>query len=329
MATYKGIQGESVEVLTSDPTPTANHEGKLWYNSTSGDYKIAIDSGGTWSSATAVDTNVQAGAGSCGIASAAMYWQGDTPPYTKKAFTYDGSSWTETPAMNRDSGAYTQGCGTTTAALASAYYRNSPAADLATCEEWNGSAWSTQNNMNENDVGRTGCGTQTAALCAGGRGIAAPSTPVVNYVESYNGTSWTEEGDITTARYAAGMHNGTQTASLCIGGRISGSSGLVEEYNGTGWTEVGDLTTARYGSGASGTTALALVYGGYTSNTQTESWNGTSWTEVADLTTGRGTGGSAGVHNTSALMISGGEPYKSQVEEWTSPTYTVKTVTVT
>ena len=43
MGTYKGIQGESVETLSSDPTPTQAHVGKLWYNSTSGAFKIATE----------------------------------------------------------------------------------------------------------------------------------------------------------------------------------------------------------------------------------------------------------------------------------------------
>jgi len=43
MATYKGIQGYSVQTLASDPSPTASVEGQLWYNSTSGTYKIAVD----------------------------------------------------------------------------------------------------------------------------------------------------------------------------------------------------------------------------------------------------------------------------------------------
>jgi len=46
MATYKGIQGYSVQKLESDPTASANTEGQVWYNSTSYSFKIVVDDGG-------------------------------------------------------------------------------------------------------------------------------------------------------------------------------------------------------------------------------------------------------------------------------------------
>ena len=45
MATYKGIQGYSVQKLSSDP-PAALSVGQLWYNSTSGKFKIVVDDSG-------------------------------------------------------------------------------------------------------------------------------------------------------------------------------------------------------------------------------------------------------------------------------------------
>ena len=46
MATYKGIQGYTVQSLASDPTASANTEGQVWYNSTTGTFKIVVDDGG-------------------------------------------------------------------------------------------------------------------------------------------------------------------------------------------------------------------------------------------------------------------------------------------
>ena len=46
MATYKGIQGYTVQNLASDPTASANTEGQVWYNSTEGKFKIVVDDGG-------------------------------------------------------------------------------------------------------------------------------------------------------------------------------------------------------------------------------------------------------------------------------------------
>ena len=46
MATYKGIQGYTVQSLSSDPSASANTEGQVWYNSSTGDFKIVVDDGG-------------------------------------------------------------------------------------------------------------------------------------------------------------------------------------------------------------------------------------------------------------------------------------------
>ena len=46
MATYKGIQGYSVQKLASDPAATADNEGQMWYNSTDYNFKLVVDDGG-------------------------------------------------------------------------------------------------------------------------------------------------------------------------------------------------------------------------------------------------------------------------------------------
>jgi hypothetical protein len=46
MGTYKDIQGYRVESLSSDPSASADNEGKIWYNSSSNVWKIVVDDGG-------------------------------------------------------------------------------------------------------------------------------------------------------------------------------------------------------------------------------------------------------------------------------------------
>jgi hypothetical protein len=46
MSTYKGIQGYSVQSLASDPTPSADTEGQLYFNTTTQVYRIIVDDGG-------------------------------------------------------------------------------------------------------------------------------------------------------------------------------------------------------------------------------------------------------------------------------------------
>jgi len=102
---------------------------------------------------------------------------------------------------------------------------------------------------------------------------------------------------------------------------------LCEKWDGTSWTETGDTNTARYQNCTSGSTSLALNYGGnlYPSpppySALTEAFNGTSWAEVADLATGRQYiqgGGSA----SSAIAVGGYGPpgaVTAATEEWTVP----------
>ena len=46
MATYKEIQGFTIQALASDPTASADTEGQVWYNTTSGVFKVVVDDGG-------------------------------------------------------------------------------------------------------------------------------------------------------------------------------------------------------------------------------------------------------------------------------------------
>ena len=46
MATYKAIQGLTIQSLASDPTPSADTEGQLYFNTVTGVYRIIVDDGG-------------------------------------------------------------------------------------------------------------------------------------------------------------------------------------------------------------------------------------------------------------------------------------------
>jgi len=145
--------------------------------------------------------------------------------------------------------------------------------------------------------------------------------------------AWATGGSLNTARYVLGG-TGTQTASLAIGGDLDpGRVANTESYNGTSWTEVNDLNTARQSGGGNGTQTSSLAYGGYATTAQTtltESWNGTSWTEVNDLNTARASLASSGTIS-STTAFGGSNPSipgnTAATEEWTKPSFTVKTIT--
>ena len=93
MSTYKGIQGMAVESLETDPTPVNNYEGQLWYNSTTGAFKIAVATTGAWASATALPVGIAQQA-CIGTATAALSAFGDLDtPVTANSYEYNGTSW--------------------------------------------------------------------------------------------------------------------------------------------------------------------------------------------------------------------------------------------
>ena len=115
-------------------------------------------------------------------------------------------------------------------------------------------AWASGGNLN---TARTinGTGTQTAGLGFGGN-APPPSNNEVGKTEEYDGSAWSEQNDLNTARLGMGGA-GTQTAGLAFAGRLAAPPSTLkdetEEYNGTAWTEQNDINTARINLGGCGT----------------------------------------------------------------------------
>ena len=191
-------------------------------------------------------------------------------------------------------------------------------------------AWASGGNVNTARYVSGGTGTQTAALMIAG--ATAPPNNKIAFVESYNGSSWTEIADLNTARFMTASAGGPsgQTAALAIaGGADPGNLAIVESWDGSSWTEVGDLNTARQQGGGAGTSTAAITFGGYANwpsvEATTESWNGSAWTEVGDLNSARLYGGPSGT-STSALYFGGeaGNPgtIYDVAESWNGTSWT-------
>ena len=187
-----------------------------------------------------------------------------------------------------------------------------------------GGAWSSGGNLNTGRYITTGCAygyqtSSTLALCVGGR------TPPENYQslnEQYDGSSWTELGDLSTRGRDQLSGIGTTTSALAVGGYAGNDPPRreVESWDGSSWTEVGDLNAEGYEMGAAGVSNTSgLVFGGASSRTRTESWNGSSWTELADLNTGSTNPAGCGIQ-TAALSING--EGDEGVESWNGSAWT-------
>ena len=111
-------------------------------------------------------------------------------------------------------------------------------------------------------------------------GTAPPGRQTV--VESWNGSAWTEVGDLNAARTRMGASGTSNTSALGFAGESppGGTVATTESFDGTSWTEIADLSTARYGLPGGGGTMSAtqsLASGGYAGSpagsTTTEEWS--------------------------------------------------------
>jgi len=324
MATYKGIQGYTVQSLASDPSPLIG--GQLWYNNSTGKFKVAEIGTGAWSSGTATPTALMNG-GCAGTATAALTFGGRDPSPVAVTFEFDGSAWTSGGAyplsLNRPGG-----WGTQTAALGAG--GSPPYTD--TSNTYNGSSWTAGPTINSARSAFQSFGTQTAAVMAGGTTGTRVST-----VEEFNGTSWTT-GTSMPAVKADGGGGGSSTAGLSfLGTYTPGAGGRTTAsfaYNGSSWTTTNACNTARSGVGSGGTTeTTTMTYGGeppaYIADT--EQFNGTSWTEVANLATARQAifnPLSQATQEAQLCIMGDTGTALTTVEEWSGAPVTAKTVTV-
>ena len=343
MATYKGIQGFSIQKLDTDP-PTAQSEGQVWYISTTGAWKITVAGAGTWASGGALPSK-RGNFGACGTKTATVsgggYDGGPPEVILNNTIEYNGARWSLSNNMNQPKD-HNFCFGTQTAAVSTGGVLSPPGVHQSTVEEYNGSNWTEVTNVPTTMVGAGTAGSLTAGLIMGGSTGATPAGAATSF--EYNGASWASGGTLNTGRYRAmGQSCGTQTAALYMGGFEGPAPGSqVEEYNGASWSIVGAFNTAADLGGGAGISTSAVKISGrngppsYTIIGNVETYNGTSWTEVANVTTAlancSATGSGAGTVGGSALFFGGSTtsstPNTTDTEEWTDPVYTVKTVTV-
>ena len=199
-------------------------------------------------------------------------------------------------------------------------------------------AWSTGNNQNVTADNRAGAkgGTQTAHLLFGGQ-----STGIEDTTESYDGTTWSEVADLSTARLSL-QGFGTLTASLAAGGLTEAthliSTTAVETWDETSWTETTEMTNARFAGGSLGTSTAGLIAAGlhrpgsppgspFTYRSFTETWNGSAWTETGNTNVAKYNLTGCG-STSSGLIIGGGSPPgagPNNHEQWNGSTWTETT----
>ena len=176
-------------------------------------------------------------------------------------------------------------------------------------------SWSAGGNMGSSLDRRSGAGLTDAEITF--LGTAPPyanSDSISVNTETYDGSSWTEVANLSTARFGAGSaSNGTQTAALAFSGRTTNTSpnsysNATEEWGGSGWTNGGNYPASTVGLAGAGTQTAGLGFGGSIPSAlaTTAEYNGTSWTAGEDMTSARSY--LAGFGLQTAALAAGGAP---------------------
>jgi len=258
-------------------------------------------------------TKVQNITGDPANPTAGQIWYNETSNTLKGVVVVASGSWATGPSLNtgRGSGA---GGGTKTSAIAMCGYTPTlPSPESSTFTEvYNGTSWTAETASPTARFGNGGTGASgESAIVLGG--TAGPGAGLSS-VAVYNGSTWTEVGEMVSARDILGNScAGTVTDAIVCGGRPTAN--LTELWNGTSWTETNELLVGATDCTTIGNSSAALSNTGQSPNTKNSSWNGTSWSEAADINNGRLTCAGAGTQG-AAIISNGNTPSNAFTEVW-------------
>jgi len=162
-----------------------------------------------------------------GTSTAAFGAGGYAPGYSVKTEEYDGTSWTEGGDLSTGVQG-PGGNGSTTAAIIWSG-KSAPTTVVATSLTYNGTAWTEGAAVNTACSMMGSAGPQTgngAALKFGGD--TQPGKTV--NTELYDGSTWTEVGNIANSRRSYGAA-GTTASAVFFGGEPPSGNGLTEEWS--------------------------------------------------------------------------------------------------
>lgn len=298
MSTYKNIIGKDVNFLSTDPDNAAA-EGQIWYNSTDNAFKDVLISS-AWISGATMGTTRRAMNSGFGAKTAGVAVGGYTTTFLNATEEYNGTGWS-TSGNYPASLYYIASAGAETAGVAAG--GGDPVSSVV-CE-YNGSTWTAVTSIPTAARGMMRAGTQTAALFGGGfqpsatgvcfeydgtnwtgggtmntaRGFAGCSGAQTDAVffgggsvantEEYNGTAWSEQTDLPSARAAVGFANDTTSSSAMSAGGVTPAPARIttcDTYDGSSWSSIPALSTAReQAASGAGTSEGTYVAGGTTS----------------------------------------------------------------
>jgi len=321
----------------SNSTATEEYDGTSWTNSNAlnsgrnsivgiGIQTAAVGAGGytpgyltnveeydgtNWTAVTALPVG-QGGGGGAGTQTDGLVFGGNVPPghtLTNRTLTYDGTSWTVSPATLGTARALGSSTSSAPSSAAIAAMGDSTPTALLT-EEYNKSAnvitaaaFASGTNLPVTRGQGGGCGTQTAALQCGG--IAASPTANTTTSFEYDGSAWAASPGSLNAATRNNSNFGIQTAAVTVGS-LGPVTAAVDVYNGSSWTSGTSYPAPVSNIGVAGTTTAGVAWGGDQDPgylTTTNEYDG-SWTSSNAIPAARSNSACAGTQ-TAGLSVGG------------------------
>jgi hypothetical protein len=280
---------------TPAPTQTTKYDGTTW----------------TVSPATlATGRRLAAGAGADGSSAllSGGYIDGPnvrtnlTEEYNSSTNTIVAAAWASGGNVNTARAGST-GFGSQTAAIAANGDTYPPVVGRFTnaAEEYNGATWTSVSptNTSTNFPGSSKLSPASAGSVFGGE-------PISTRHEYWDGSTWSEQTDMNTPRYASGGA-GTQTSSLAMAGIAD--TDATEEWDGSSWTTAANIPFATFNTPGAGSQTAAIIFGGNGPSglNTTAEYNSGTWTTGGNLIGPKTNQGGAGTQ-TAALSFMGAFP---------------------
>ena len=288
--------------------------------------------GTSWTSGTAYPVAVTLASG-FGTTSAGVMCNGSDTTYSATTKEYNGS-WTAGGDLST-ARRWIATAGTQTAGLAFGGQVPPSGHSTNVTEAYDGSSWTSGGSLNvTRAVNAVGGGinqdaSQTNALASGGYQSSGSPKTYFNETEAYDGTSWTAQPTMTTAR-GYGTGGGTGTAGIVVGAYTGSLTTAVEEFDNSvntitaaAFSTGGAMGNGRYGgnffgSGKSSQVACggqkAAVPPSANNIADSETYNGTTWSEGNNLNLARFNASGTGTE-TAGLVATGRNPAASPAQQ--------------
>ena len=261
---------------------------------------------------------------------------GNIPPITTNVAFYDGTSWTNQPALSQPATGNSQAGTQSNAILFGGYITT---ASNSVCLEWDGSAWATNPaSLATARASGASCGVSTSINDGFMSGGDVSETTVYNSTEEFNKSintitkaAWASAPSLGTARRQVGGFGHTTTTAVCVCGQNPPALSNVEEYDGSSWSEVTNMPVARVKPFASGTLTAGLAGGGESGPTPTSApsaaeYDGTNWTATPAIPQAATDSTSFGLQTATVMCIGVPSP-TTAVFDYNGSTWTAGTAT--